>query len=1447
MVTYDYSPVDGQDTQDSADQYRPRTVTEQIAGITTAKTYYAYRKDTDGNRIEITERCADPAAGYGDSNNLRTVNTYYPVDSPGKGRIKQSQQPDGRLSTTTYETGTWNGAEFIAGAGHAERITTVEGTVDNPDGIANRTTRQITISDAVGNSVYQETQIYTGSGNVTVQWRQNTYDSQGHLLESISSDGTVTSSTWNCCGKESDTDALGIQTTYNYDDLDRLETAIRQPANGDIITVYSYDAAGRQLSQTITGGALTLSSATGYDTAGRLETSTDTAGRTTTYDYSPDGLTTTVTRPGNITEITTRYIDGRTKSITGTGVTARHYTYGVNADGTQWSQVATGSAMVQRTITDLLGRTIRTEQPGYQGTLVAENHYDSAGRLERTSTTGQADTLYAYDELGNQTASGLDIDANGLLEPASTDRISLTATAYTQIDGAWWQQTTQSVYAADNDATATTAGTQRQRLTGLGSGLVAETVTIDIHGNATVSRTSIDPANQRQTQTIDYPDTDIDAQSVTVGGLLASTTTKTGLTTTYAYDTLGRRTGVTDPRIGAATTHYDDKGQVDWIQNAAGHRTEFAYDDTTGRKISQTDPLGNITRFDYDDQGRTTHTWGDVPYPVHYQYDDYGRMNAMTTYRSDEGFDADTFPASATGDTTIWHYDQASGLLDAKEYADGTQVSYTYTTVGRLYTRTWARQDNSQPLVTTYDYDPDTGELTGIDYSDATADIGFTYDRLGRQHQITDAVGTRTFAYNETLQLASETITGLYEQTLTRAYDTTVPGRPAGVSLTTGYSTGYGYDPTTGRFNTLTWNANSQSDSITYGYLPNSELLETLTHPNSQLTTYAYEPNRNLKTSVRNDYNSSTISQYDYIYDEIGRRTSVANTGSAFAQAAFSAYNYNDRSELTDADRYLGTDIADTSNPVNDQQRGYTYDPIGNRTQSETAGVPTGYSANAVNQYTAVTEQTTYSPTYDLDGNLQNAPDGMHYTYNGENRLIAAQPETPTDGDARIEFTYDYMGRRVQKLVYTYETDHWSPITEHQYIYDGWNLIQETTTPTGQSAVDKYYVWGLDLSQSLQGAGGVGGLVAKIQGSLTTHYCYDANGNVTQLIDAADGSLAAHYEYDPFGNTVAAVGPDAGDNVYRFSTKYYDEEVNLYYYGYRYYSPELGRWINRDPIGQIGSLNIYSYIINSSVNFIDVDGLRILDGRYPSTYLEGFGDGMNAILNTILDMLPSAPSLDLTDYNGYDWQTLLEEFVLEKVKARGSLNGGFAIPIGPSITVYIYVTGEAALFKCYDETKQKRTMFEAEFSLTIDGGVGFAAGVRKFPASKGTNRNKHGYNGKKNKHLEGKNKPIKDQFDHGKEIGTEYKYGNEQEGCPCPNQGWSGVLKVGAFAHAGVVLNGDLRGFGEWTFGTPFGWDNIKPKLEANLTVSAEVSAQIGLFGETEATWNRYLDELLLD
>ena len=91
------------------------------------------------------------------------------------------------------------------------------------------------------------------------------------------------------------------------------------------------------------------------------------------------------------------------------------------------------------------------------------------------------------------------------------------------------------------------------------------------------------------------------------------------------------------------------------------------------------------------------------------------------------------------------------------------------------------------------------------------------------------------------------------------------------------------------------------------------------------------------------------------------------------------------------------------------------------------------------------------------------------------------------------------------------------------------------------------------------------------------------------VIDASNQSVAASYAYDAFGRLASKTG--TLDQPYQFSTKPYYADLGLSYYGYRFYSPTLGRWLTRDPIGEAGGVNLYEAMGNDAVNEVDPHGL----------------------------------------------------------------------------------------------------------------------------------------------------------------------------------------------------------------------------------------------------------------
>ncbi len=365
-------------------------------------------------------------------------------------------------------------------------------------------------------------------------------------------------------------------------------------------------------------------------------------------------------------------------------------------------------------------------------------------------------------------------------------------------------------------------------------------------------------------------------------------------------------------------------------------------------------------------------------------------------------------------------------------------------------------------------------------------------------------------------------------------------------------------------------------------------------------------------TSGKRYFNDGTPvpgQQFEYGFDDIGNRRTAKfggdNTGASTALRS-SSYAINLLNQITTRDIPGSFDvlgIADSSSTVSINssssgiyRKGQYYQksisvsngsvPVWQSVAVTTSGggsAPTGYVFVPKNQET---------PTYDLDGNL--TQDGRwDYTWDSENRLIKMQSRSspPSGSNRKLEFEYDYMGRRIRKKVTDLDTS--TLLRDIRFLYDGWNMIAEMKG-TGTSDKVRAYLWGLDLSSSESGAGGVGGMIGEwLESESTFHFAgYDGNGNVAGLVGGATGTINAAYEYGPFGEPLRVTSSLAKTNLtIRFSSKYTDDESDLIYYGHRYYTPSMGRWINRDPIEEQGGLTLYGFVKNNAPNSFDRFGL----------------------------------------------------------------------------------------------------------------------------------------------------------------------------------------------------------------------------------------------------------------
>jgi len=419
-------------------------------------------------------------------------------------------------------------------------------------------------------------------------------------------------------------------------------------------------------------------------------------------------------------------------------------------------------------------------------------------------------------------------------------------------------------------------------------------------------------------------------------------------------------------------------------------------------------------------------------------------------------------------------------------------------------------------------------------------------------------------------------------------------------------------------------NVTSQAGSFTNEYFAgvagasgySSRLIKRLLLPNTSIITNDYDSTGRqlgtwLRTSAGVNLDSAT-----YGYNTANQRTTFTNTAST------NLYTYDNIGQLTVADSL-----------VNSEDRQYVYDAAWNlsfRTNNTTAQT---FKVDNKNQLTNGTPEGTVS--YDDNGNPTFASTTFFgYVYDDENRLVKwyyyangsnGNGNPSTHADLRTDFVYDGLGRLRKRVEYqgSGSGTSWHLESETRYIYDGMRVIQERSSSNIPTVS---YTRGNDLSGTLEGAGGIGGLLARSDGyssgNWSTHNFYhaDGNGNITYLVNSSQG-LAASYRYEPFGKTLASSGTVAAANVYRFSSKEVHANSGMYYFGYRFYDPDSQRWTGRDPLQENADINMYRFVFNSPPDEVDPLGLNCL------SQCLGEALGLGAVVGTGLTVggLPSLP------------------------------------------------------------------------------------------------------------------------------------------------------------------------------------------------------------------------------
>ncbi len=591
---------------------------------------------------------------------------------------------------------------------------------------------------------------------------------------------------------------------------------------------------------------------------------------------------------------------------------------------------------------------------------------------------------------------------------------------------------------------------------------------------------------------------------------------------------------------------------------------------------------------------------------------------------------------------TTWGIDSFGRVINKVDAAGITNFIYQYDPDNRVTNRWTPAKGN-----TAYSFDA-AGNLTHVAYPVSPA-ISLSYDVLNRLTNMVDAVGDTAYSYDNVGELLSEngpwandTVSYTYANRLRIGMSLSQPGGS--------WSQSYGYNSV----RHLT-SVSSPAGAFTYSQFltANSQLPTSILLPNGAWITNTFDGNARLLSTILKNSGGTALDSESYAYNQAGQRTAETNTAGDFRN-----YTYDSASELKTA---IGKESGGTTNRQQ-EQLGYTYDAAGNLNYRTNNGLLGAFNVNNLNELTSVTNgrrltvagttttpatsvmvntsnavlyadatfastnqpwasgtntytaiaqdsygrtssnsvtvnlQATNSYSYDLNGNLL-SDTNRNFAYDDENQLTSVWVTNVW----REDFVYDGKFRRRIEKDFVWQGGAWIQTNEIHFVYDGNSVIEErngsniprvTYTRSGSTLLAR-----TDYGQEIPGA------------PTTAYYHLDGNANVTMLI-YANQIVAAKYLYGPFGETLSLSGPLAPFNTYRFASKEWNDRAGIYYFGRRYYDPIIIRWLNRDPIQERGGLNLYAYVANNPINYIDPLGL--LD--YSAGETPGYGNPVSSTL-----------------------------------------------------------------------------------------------------------------------------------------------------------------------------------------------------------------------------------------
>jgi len=1137
---------------------------------------------------------------------LSSVQVQALVDLSEEGT---SQNPAPLKPTDDHLEGTWvdeldNETTFQVDW-HGERTTSTDPLQNTTTWVRNHMGSVVSFTDRLGRVTTYEYDSFNKLTQVTLP------DPDGEGEQS----SPVTSNDYNEAGHvTSKTDPLGQVTTYDYDESGNLtEMTLPDPdgSGGQCspVSTYTYDEEGNPLTETDPRGNVSTYT---YDEFNRCTevTGPDPDGSggqsapVTQYTYDDAGIVTSMTDPlGGVTTSQYDNLD-RLTSVTlpdpdgsgGQSSSVTSYTY--DAVGNLLTVTDPRSNVTTYTY-DNLNRRTQVTQPdpdgsGGQSAPVTTYAYDAAGRMTSMTDPLGGVTTYAYDNLGRQTSVTLpDPDGSGgQSSPVTSYTYDAVGSLLTETD----PRGNVTTYTYDN-LNRRTQVTQPDPDGSGGQSSPVITYAYDAAGRMTsmtdplggVTTYAYDNLGRNTSVTLPDPDgsggqsSPVTSYTYNAVGSLLTVTDPRSDVTEYTYDNLNRRTTVTDAEDGVTSYTYDAVGNLSTVADPVEGVTTYAYDNL-GRQTSVTgpDPDGSggqsapVTTYTYDAAGNVVSTDDALSHETTYEYDNLNRLTSVT----DPETGATTYTYDAAGNTltltdpelnvTTWTYDALSRVIEeANELDDsrlfeydaadnltkrtdrnGRVVQYVYDDLNRLTSELWKNGETTVRTLS-YTYDAASQMLTA---SDPAASYEYVYDNVGRATsvsatidgltpevvltQVFDAAGNRTSLAAQ-IGATDDFLSACTYDDLGRMTRVQQSGQSGGNSVTP-KRVDFAYDAA-GRFDTITRYAN----------LAGTQLVAQ--------TGYTYDDASRL-TALTHSKGQTTLAGYTWTYDTKGRLTEYNSTIDGTA-----TYTYDDTDQLTGADYSYQTDET------------YTYDANGNRTN-------TGYDTDANNR---LASDGTYNYQYDDEGNRTkrtNIATGAvtEYTWDYRNRLTKVLERASAQGPATkvVEYSYDVFDRRVGKDV---DDDGDEDVDRgERYVYDGQHIALQFD---GDDDLTHRYLFGPAVDQILadeDASGDVLWSLADHQGTVRDLAEYDSGQDETTVVN--------HVKYDAFGN-IRGQSNSSLTPHFAYTGREWDPDAGLYYYRARWYDPKTGRFVSEDPIGFAGGdANLYRYVVNRPLNFIDPTG-----------------------------------------------------------------------------------------------------------------------------------------------------------------------------------------------------------------------------------------------------------------